>query len=60
MDVLSLIAVIAVVGLVVWGVQTLCPNMPPFFMRAIYVVAVIGLCFYVLNFFGVGPHVHLR
>jgi hypothetical protein len=50
---LELIVVIALAGLVVWGITALVP-MPPQFAKAIYVVAVILLALYVLRFFRLG------
>ena len=49
--ILSLIILIAVAGLVVWGITTLIP-MPPQFKTAIYVVTVVALVLYVLSAFG--------
>ena len=48
---LELILVIALAGLLVWGITTLVP-MPPQFAKAIYVIATILLVVYVLEFFG--------
>jgi hypothetical protein len=48
---IELIIVIALAGLVVWGITTLIP-MPAPFQKAIYVIAVVCLVIYVLSFFG--------
>lgn len=48
---IELIIVIALAGLLVWGITTLIP-MPPQFTKAIYVISVILLVVYVLQFFG--------
>lgn len=50
MDLLTLIIVIAVTGFLVWAIATLIP-MPQPFKTAIYVVAVAGLIYYLLNVF---------
>ena len=55
MTLFSLIIFIAVMGLLVWAVTTLVP-MPEQFRKAIYVIAIVALCFYVLAAFGLMPH----
>lgn len=50
---LSLIMTIALIGVLVWAITTLFP-MPEPFRRAIYVIAVVCLVFYLVQFFG-GP-----
>lgn len=50
---ITLILMIALMGLVVWAVTTYVP-MPAPFKTAIYVVAVILLVLYVLQVFGIG------
>jgi hypothetical protein len=49
--VISLIVTIAIMGLVVYLVTTFIP-MPAPFKKAIYVVAAVGLLFYLLYAFG--------
>lgn len=51
MGLIELILVIAVIGLVVWAITALIP-MPEPFKKAIYVVSVVVLAFYVLSSFG--------
>lgn len=51
MTLIGLIVVVAVTGLIVWAITTLVP-MDPKFKQIIYVLAVVGLCFYLLNVFG--------
>lgn len=48
---IELIVVIAIVGVVLWFVQTYVPMAAPF-KSAIMILAVIGLLLYVLQFFG--------
>lgn len=55
MGLLELIIVIALVGLLVWAITTLIP-MPESFKRAIFVIAIVGLVFYVLGVTGLLPH----
>ncbi len=57
MGLIELIVLIAVVGLLVWAITTLVP-MPLAFKNAIYVIAVVGLCLYVLAAIGFMPHFH--
>jgi hypothetical protein len=47
---IQLIVIVAVVGMLVWAVEKLVP-MPQYFKTAIYVIAVIGLAFFILNAF---------
>jgi len=49
--IIQIIVVIAVVGLLVWAVQTLIP-MPAKFQQAIYVLAVVFLCMWLLQVTG--------
>jgi hypothetical protein len=57
---IELIVVIALAGLLVWGITTLVP-MPPQFAKAIYVIATLCLVVYALQFFGlVGDQGWLR
>lgn len=51
MTLIGLILTIALVGLLVWAVTTLIP-MPDNFRKAIYVISVIILVFYVLSALG--------
>jgi hypothetical protein len=51
MTLLGLIFMIAILGLIVWAVTTLIP-MPEQFKKAIYVISVVVLVFYVLSAFG--------
>ncbi len=51
MSLIGLILVIALVGVVLWFVQTYVP-MPAPFKSAINIIAVIVLLFYVLSAFG--------
>ena len=48
---IQLLVTIAIAGLIVWALTTLIP-MPPPFKKAIYVLAVVFLALYILNFFG--------
>ena len=57
MSLVTLIVVIAVVGLLVWAATTLIP-MPEPFKKAIYVVAVVGLVLYILSAFGLLSGIH--
>jgi hypothetical protein len=50
MDLISLIVVIAVVGVIVWAVTTYVP-MPPPFRNVIILVAVLVVCLWVLSLF---------
>lgn len=51
MGFITLIVVIALVGLLVWAITTLIP-MPPPFKTAIYVISVVVLVLYILQVFG--------
>jgi hypothetical protein len=51
MSIITLIVLVAVVGMLVWAVTTLVP-MPPKFQQAIYVLAVVFLALYILAAFG--------
>jgi hypothetical protein len=48
---ISVIVSIAVLGLIVYLLTSLIP-MPEPFKRAIYIVAGVGLCLYLLRYFG--------
>lgn len=54
MSLLTLVLVIALMGLIVWVITTLIP-MPPPFQRAIYVVSVVILVVFVLQSLGLMP-----
>lgn len=58
MDLISLIIVLAVLGLVVYLVTTFIPMSPPF-KTVIVVICVIALCIFLLQWAGLG-HVRLR
>lgn len=52
MTLFGLIITIALVGLLIWAITTLVP-MPDNFKKAIYVISIVFLVFYVLNAIGV-------
>ncbi len=52
MNLLDLVLTIAVMGLIVWAITNLIP-MPEVFKRAIYIICVLFLAFYILNAFGI-------
>ena len=51
MSLISLLVLIAVIGLVAWALRTYVP-MPPSFQNLIVVVAIVAVVFIVLNAFG--------
>lgn len=61
MNVISLLLVIAVVGLIAWLITTYIP-MPPKFATLIYVIAGIAVVVYLLQALGVvgGPALRLK
>lgn len=48
MSLIALLVTIGLVGLMVWALTEIVP-MPPQFKKAILVIAVVGLVFYVLS-----------
>lgn len=54
MTLIQLLVSVALIGLVVWAIQTLVP-MPEQFKRAVYVIAVIICVLLVLSAFGLLP-----
>lgn len=54
MSLLTLVIVIALMGLIVWAITTLIP-MPAEFRQAIYVLCVVFLVVFVLQQFGLMP-----
>ena len=54
MSLLTLVLVIALMGLIVWAITTLIP-MPQEFRQAIYVLCVVFLVVFVLQQFGLMP-----
>lgn len=61
MNILSLILVIALIGLIAWAVTEFIP-MPPKFATLIYVIAGIAVVVYLLQALGVvgGPALRLK
>lgn len=52
MTLLGLIITIALVGLLVWAITSVVP-MPEVYRRAIIVISIVFLCFYILSAIGV-------
>lgn len=59
MSIIELILVIALLGLLVWGIQKLIPMSEPF-KNGIYVLSVVLVVFLIVNaIFGIGPKIDL-
>jgi len=59
MELIQLIVLIAVVGVILWAVNTYIP-MEPHIKQILNVVVIIALCLWLLSFFGLLPSMHTR
>lgn len=58
MDLISLLILIAIIGVIAWAITTYVP-MPPMFKNMVVLVAILAVCLFVLSLFAPIPSIHV-